>query len=110
MSHSNEPTVLPPGRSSLAQAGGSLGIAGVVIGFAIMLTACAGFGAAVKFSFLPLALGCVGMILTIAGAALKRTTVDLDTHVLASIFLNLFCIMGGLLEMAAWRHWEVFVP
>ena len=47
--------------------GGALGIAACLIGLAIFLVACAGFGAVFMLSIIPLILGAVGFVLSIVG-------------------------------------------
>ncbi len=98
---------MPYRKATLARIGASLGIAANCIGWIIFLALCHGFSAAAVLAPLPLALGLVGMVLTVVGAV-TQPHADVDTHVLASIFLNLFGIVGGLLEMAVWRNWTLF--
>jgi hypothetical protein len=98
---------IPPRRGSLVQLGGGLGIASSFIGLAILLCTCAGLDAALYLSILPLLLGGAGLILTVIGALTQKDARVEDTHVLASIFLGLMGIVGGLLEMAAWLKWKV---
>lgn len=91
----------------MLQLGGWLGIAGFSISLLIFLVACFGFGAALYLSPLPLMMGLVGMVCTIVGGVL-------DEHaegpaVLAGLFINLGAIVGALLEIAAWRNWQIFV-
>ncbi len=96
-----------PRRTTLVQIGAGLGIAANCIGWLIFCLMCAGFGAAVYLSLLPVTLAAAGMLFTIIGANTQKHA-DIDTHVLAAIFINLFGIVGGLLEMAAWCKWTIF--
>lgn len=99
----------PGNRSgSITLAGGALGIAASFIGFAIFLSGCAGFDAAFKFALIPLILAVPGLILTIVGGAMGRTHGMEDTHVVASLFLNAACLMGGLVLVAIWRGTPIF--
>ncbi len=102
------PSPYAPRRTPLVHIGGALGIASVVLGFLIFFTACAGFDAAVKLSLLPVLLGVPGLILVIVGGIFQKQAHVEDTHALAALFLTFFGILGGLLEMAAWLHWQLF--
>jgi hypothetical protein len=99
---------VPPGvrRTSLAQMGAALGIAANCIGWLIFLMMCSGFGAAVYLSLLPLIFASLGLVLTVIGPVTQKHR-DVDTHVLASLFINLFGIVGGLCEVAVWLHWPI---
>src|SRR4051812_13628508 len=88
--------------------GGALGIAGCVVGLAILLSSCAGFGAALTMSFIPLLLGVVGFIIAVVGAVTEKQKITEDTHVLAAFFATWMSIIGGLVEMAARNGWETF--
>ena len=94
--------------NTLVRAGGGLGIAGCCIGLLAFITACAGFDAVFAFSPIPFLMGIVGLALTIAGAVQQRTLKIEDTHVIASLFINLIAFVGGLVELAVWRHWTIF--
>ncbi|CAN5442756.1 hypothetical protein BH09PLA1_BH09PLA1_10830 [soil metagenome] len=94
-------------KTSLATIGAGIGVAGNCVGWLIFLLMCFGFGAAVSLAILPFLAGLTGMILTVYGAAMHKHAGDVDTHVLASLFINLFAIVGGLSLMAVWRGWTV---
>jgi hypothetical protein len=96
-----------PGRASLVQIGAGLGIASNCIGWAIFLMMCFGFGKAVYLSILPFGLACVGMVLTVVGGVYQKDPRDADTHVLASLFVNLFGLVGGIMQIAVWLNWKV---
>jgi len=99
----------PAGRSSsIARVGGALGIAGCCIGLLVFFAACAGFGAVMPLSLIPFGLGLVGFVLAIVGGVFQKDTGIEDTHVLASIFINIMAMVGGLVMMAAWRGWPIF--
>src|SRR5215471_4766427 len=87
-----------PTRTPLVHVGGALGIASVILGFLIFLTACAGFDAALKLALLPVLLGLPGLVLIPIGGLLQKHAPVQDTHVLAAIFLTVFGTVGGLLE------------
>lgn len=104
------PTVASPEyrESFLVRAGGLLGIVGCCAGFVIFFAACAGAEAVFKFSLAPVALGGAGMLLTVLVGVIARDRLTEDTHVMAALFANLCSVLGGVLEVAAWRHWRVF--
>src|SRR3954454_2562760 len=86
------PYAVPPGarRTTLVQIGSALGIAANCIGWLIFLLMCSGFSAAVNFALIPLIFAAVGMTLTVIGASTQKHLGDIDMHVLASLFINLF--------------------
>ena len=94
--------------SSLAKIGGSLGVAGTMIGFAIFLFACAGFGASFALSPIPLLLGIVGFGLTLAGGFFSEDVGLEDPQVVACYAINVAVIAGACLEMAMWKGWPIF--
>src|SRR4051812_2769523 len=94
-------------RATLMQIGAGLGVAGNCVGWLTFLLLCFGFGAAAPLGLLALLLGIAGMILTIVGATLQKDAQNVDTHVLASLFISLFAIVGGLFEMGVWLNWAV---
>jgi hypothetical protein len=97
-----------PGGSApmLPQVGFALGIAGTLVGMFAFVVACFGYNFALAFSPLPLALGTAGLLLSIIAGIFYRNRL-VDTQILASLFVSLFGIVGGLLEFAAWNHWPV---
>ena len=101
------PTAHGDDRSSLASLGGTLGIAACAIGLAIFLLGCTGFHAAFAFAFLPLGIAALGMVATVIGGIAQRGGPE-NTPILAGIFLNLFGIVGGVLELAVHRDWNIF--
>ena len=92
----------------MTKVGGALGIAASFIGFAIFLAGCAGFDAAFKFALAPMVLAVPGLLLTIVGGVLKRTAGSEDTHIVASLCLNLASIMGALILIAVWKGVPIF--
>jgi hypothetical protein len=100
--------VLPPRRTSLVQLGGGLGIAACVLGLLIFFTACLGYGAAFYLSLLPLAFGVIGLVLVVIGGVAQKDPRIEDAHVLAGIFVCLFGLVGGLVEVAVWLGWRMF--
>ena len=101
------PTYAPSRNWSLAKIGGSLGIAGSVIGILIFIVGCFGFSAAFYLSLIPLILGIPGLVLTIIGGFQKNPGVE-DTGIVASYLINIAVISGALLLMAVWRNWTFF--
>jgi hypothetical protein len=104
MSH---PAPLQSDTRSLSTLGGTMGIAACGIGLAIFLLGCTGFNAAFALAFLPLGLSLLGMIATIIGGVREPGGPE-HTPVLAGIFLNLFGIVGGVLELAVHNDWMIF--
>lgn len=96
------------GGSPLVRFGGILGIAASVAGLLILVAACHGLQQAVSFSYVPIALAGVGLLLSLVGAVAQHHRIDEDTHVLLALFTNGIGIVGGLLEMAVWRGWNLF--
>lgn len=94
-------------RTSLVQIGASLGVASNAIGWAIFFLLCTGMHSAVYLSILPFGLALAGMVLTVVGATLKTDPNDVDTHVLASLFINLFGLIGGAFQMGIWLGWPL---
>jgi hypothetical protein len=94
--------------SSLTKIGGALGVAGTMIGFAIFLFACAGFGAAFSLSLIPLILGVVGFVLTLVGGFTADDIGLEDPQVVACYAVNVIVIAGGFLELGMWRGWSMF--
>ena len=58
---------------------------------------------------IPLALGAVGLVLSIIGGFQRKGGGVEDSHVFAALILNVFSILGALLLMSLWRHWMIFV-
>lgn len=104
MSHSS---ALSPRKTSLVRVGGALGIAATFIGLAIFLGACAGINAVLTLSILPLLLSAPGLALTFIGGNTQHDPNVPDTHVLASIFINIAGIAGALLLISAWMGWKI---
>jgi len=95
-------------KTSLAQLGGGLGIAGTLLGVAIFFGTCAGLSACFYLSPLCLILGAVGLVLAIAGGVAQQDLHLPDPQVLAAIFMSVFSLVGGLLLMAGWLGWQIF--
>jgi len=101
-------TQSPTSRStSLAQLGGGFGIAACFVGIAIFLVACAGFNAVFMLSIIPLVMGAIGLVLSIAGPICHRHANMEDSGVFAAIFLNVLGVVGALLLMSVWLHWTL---
>ena len=97
----------PPG-SGLLRLGGALGIAACSVGLVILIGACAGLNKIVVLSIIPVALSAPGLVVSIWGAVFQKRLVTEDTHVLHALFANVVGLLGGLLEMTAWRNWKIF--
>lgn len=87
--------------------GGMLGVAACSIGIAIFLGGCMGFDAVFRLSIIPLAMSGVGMAVSVLGGILRRGGVE-HTGILAGVFINLFALVGGLLELAVAQDWAIF--
>lgn len=103
-----DPTASPPRRKSpLIRWGGLLGFAASAAGLVLFLLGCAGYLAPFGLYWLPLGLGAAGMLLTVIGGVLRHGGVE-HTAILASLFVNLFGLVGGLLECALHKGWDIF--
>jgi hypothetical protein len=92
---------------TLVHWGGWLGFLASSAGLAIFLLGCAGYLGPFGFYWLPLGLGALGMLLTVVGGVLGHRGVE-QTAILASLFVNLFALVGGLLELALHQGWDIF--
>ena len=72
----------------LASLGGALAVGACFIGLLVFIGACAGFGAALMLSPLPIILGAVGLVLTVVGGVTQKTARIEDTQILAAIFVS----------------------
>ena len=88
------------------QVAAGLGLFGIVIGCAIVLAGCAGVGAALILSPVPVVLGFAAVVL-IAVAIARRATAGLDSAIVAALFTAAFSILGGVIEMGMWMGWPV---
>ena len=95
-----------PKPSTIIMVGGGMGIAGAFLGLIIFLSACFGLEGSFLFSPLPFLLGAVGLIVCIVGAVTGKGSLD-DTQVLGVMFVCLFGIVGGLLEMSVRYGWHI---
>lgn len=98
----------PSSASPLVRLGGALGIAACVVGMLVFLAGCAGFGKALVLSIIPVALSAPGLVISVVGAVTQKKQIGEDTHVMHALFANCAGLIGGLLEMAVWRHWPLF--
>jgi hypothetical protein len=91
-----------PGAShsvtNLPRIGGALGMAGTLIGFAILVLGCFGLSGAFYLSPIPLALGSIGLVLTLCGMFYKNIATE-DGHVVGALMVNTAVIVGGLGEL-----------
>jgi hypothetical protein len=90
----------------LTRFGGGLGVAGCCVGLLIFLAACAGLGAAVRFSLIPIALGAASIILSLAGGVIEHKKLPEDTAVFGALFAGALSLIGGLVEMSVWMGWR----
>ena len=97
----------PTDGSPLISVGGVIGIGANVLGLAILLAACFGLEGAFIFAWLVLILGVAALVCGVVGGIVKKP--QEDTHVVAALFINLFAIVGGLLEVAVHMKWQIFL-
>ena len=45
---------------------------------------------------------------SVMGPLVQKGTPIEDTHVLAAIFVSIFGLLGGILEVAVWYGWRAF--
>jgi hypothetical protein len=93
--------------SSTIRFGGMLGIAACAIGIAIFLVGCLGYDAAFTLAIIPLAMSAVGLLISIVGGILRHGGVE-HTGAPAAVFINIFGLVGGLLEFALYMNWTIF--
>src|SRR5438034_7881991 len=104
----NNPSIPSPQKSNtLIELGGSLGIAACAIGMAIFMGACVGFEKSFALSPIPLLMGAAGLVITVVGGVRRHGGVE-QTPIVAGLFLNVFALVGGLLEIALWQNWAIF--
>jgi hypothetical protein len=106
--HYAEPVLSNPGGASPAQIAGLLGMASSFVGLAIFVAACFGLEASLLFSPLPLILALFGFLITFFGGFFFKGQSE-DTHLVAAMFINLFGLVGALLELSAWLRWSIFM-
>ncbi len=112
MSESATPLPVIPTNDSppRAQIGGMLGVAACFIGLAIFLGGCMGFERSFDLAWIPLALAAVGLTFTVIAGVFNRDTGVQHTGVLASVLLNVFGLVGGLIEWAFAHGSTIFPP
>jgi hypothetical protein len=96
----------PQGKRPLSYFGGLLGLAGCAVGMLAFLIGCMGYDWGFALWWVPIVLGAVGMVATILGGMLGRGGVE-HTPIVAGLFCNLFALVGGLLECAYWKGWDI---
>jgi hypothetical protein len=94
-------------KAPLVFFGGVLGLGACAVGMGVFLLACLGFDVGFALWWVPVILGAVGMVATILGGVLAHGGVE-HTAIVAGLFCNLFALVGGLLECALWKGWDIF--
>ncbi len=103
----NDPSVPSTLKSNnLIELGGSLGIAACAIGMTLFIGGCLGFDKSFALSPIPLLMGAAGLIITIVGGVKRHGGVE-HTPIVAGLFLNVFALVGALLEIALWQNWPL---
>ena len=93
-------------KSPLVYFGGLLGLVACGAGMLIFLLGCMGMNFGFALWWVPILLGAVGMAATVLGGVLAHGGVE-HTPIVAGLFCNLFALVGGLLECAYWRGWDI---
>jgi hypothetical protein len=93
--------------SPLVRFGGLLGILGCILGLGVLFVGCAGYNIALKASPACIALGAVGIVITLMGALFQHRRLGEDTHVLQALFACLLSVIGGVLELAMYMKWPI---
>jgi hypothetical protein len=101
------PDATQPRKAPLIFFGGVLGLGGCAVGLGVFLLGCLGFNWGFALWWAPILLGAVGMVATILGGMLRHGGVE-HTAIVAGLFCNLFALVGGLLECALWKGWDIF--
>ena len=86
------------------------GIAACFIGFAIFLGGCMGFERSFDLAWIPLALAGVGLAFTVRVGVFSRGSGVQHTGMLASVLINVFGLVGGILEWAFANGSTIFPP
>jgi hypothetical protein len=109
MSHSSlaADNEIAPKNSPLVNLGGMIGIAGSVIGLAIFMAACFGQAKAFELAILPLIASVAGIVLTVVGGVMRKGGVEL-MGIVASLFVNVFSGVGGILLFALTQGSTIF--
>jgi hypothetical protein len=87
-----------------------LGVAACFIGMAIFLGGCMGFERAFDLAWIPLALAAAGLSFTVLAGVFRHDTGVQHTGVLASVLINVFGLVGGILEWAFAHGSTIFPP
>lgn len=93
-------------KSPLTSFGGVLGLSACGVGLAIFFLGCLGINFGFALWWVPILLGTVGIVATILGGILAHGGVE-NTAIVAGLFCNLFALVGGLLECAYWKGWDI---
>jgi hypothetical protein len=91
-------------RTSLVKIGGALGIAASLIAIATFTAALFRLDAILMLSFIPLIFGTLGLVISIIGGVTSTHHGEDETHPISALFVCLFGIIGGALELYAWMH------
>ena len=99
----------PPSDSvpALIRWAGVVGVVAACAGVAIFVLGCAGFDRGFALGWVPMVAGGLGLGMTVVGGVLRHGGVE-HTPIVAALFVNLFAVIGGLLECALWRGWDIF--
>src|SRR5262245_56346069 len=91
-------------RTSLVKMGGALGIGASFVAIAAFTVALFRLEAVLMLAFVPLLLGSAGLVLSIIGGVTSTHHGEDETHPISALFVCLFGIIGGALELYAWMH------
>jgi hypothetical protein len=102
------PAADPANNSPIVHFGGMLGVAACFVGLSIFLGGCMGFERSFDLACIPLAMSAVGLVMTVIGGMQRRVGVE-HTPVLAGLLLNVFGLVGGIIEWA-FAHGSTIFP
>ncbi len=95
-------------RPILLRASGIIGVSACLVGLLILMAGCAGVKNAGYLASVPIVLGAIGFALSILSAVIESDRIQAEeTHVLASFFVNLLGVIGGVVEFAVQHGWTL---
>ena len=92
-------------KNSLVKIGGAIGMAGSFIALGIFLFALLGFYAVFMLSVLPVALGTIGLVITIFDSVRHKYEGEAETQPISALFACATAIIVGLIMMQIWLTW-----
>ena len=105
--HLGDPAPEPFKLPLLIRWAGWLGAGAWFVGLGIFLLGCAGYDRPFALYWVPMILGGAGTLLAVVGGVFRHGGVE-HTPIVAALFVSLFGFIGGLLQCAVWRGWDIF--